>query len=344
MTTQPLHPTVGPEIMRTLRSSTGLLAILLASACTAAAQSVDRTVATSGTGRVEIHNVAGEVRVVGWDRNEVRVTGTLGEGTERLDVNSSGDNVVVRVVIPERARNVRPSDIEVRVPVRKDVTARGVSANVQVSGVQGAVDAASVSGQVTVSGQPREVRATSTSGGVRVDAATGRVEATSTSGQVEVAGTVRGNLAAETVSGDLHLRAPAAEVAAKSVSGSIEVSGATRRLTATTVSGRVDVRGSRLQSATLESVSGPLSYAGEVEGDGTLSFVSHSGDVRVSLPRATGARFQAATFSGEINSDFGGNEVRSGGGPGRQLSFTSGNGGALITVKSFSGGVRLLAR
>lgn len=331
--------------MRTLRYAAVAFAFVMSSACAASAQTpVDRTVATGATGRVEVHNVVGEVTVVGWDRNEVRVTGTLGEGTERLDVTTSGDNVMVRVVIPERARNVRGSEIEVRVPARKDVHVRGVSAEVQVSGITGAVDAGSTSGEVIVSGQPRQVRAASTSGDVRVEATTARVEANSTSGDVEVIGTVRESINAETVSGDLGLRASAPEMAAKSVSGMIEVSGATRRLSASTVSGSIEVESSRLQYVALESVSGSLSFIGDVEPDGALNFASHSGSVRVALPRNVGARFQAATFSGGIDSDFGGNAIRSGDGPGRQLSFTSGNGGALVTIKSFSGEVELDAR
>ena len=222
--------------------------------------------------------------------------------------------------------------------------ARAVSAEVEVSGVQGAVDAASVSGDVNVTGQPRQVRGSSTSGNVRIEATTTAVAANSTSGNVEVVGTVREAINAETVSGGVEVRSPAAEISTKSVSGTITVDGATRRLSATTVSGEIEVRTSRLQHGAFESVSGSISYIGDVEPNGALSMVSHSGNVDVSLPRGLAARFQAATFSGGIDTDFGGNAVRSGDGPGRQLDFTSGNGGALITVKSFSGEIDLQAR
>jgi len=42
------------------------------------------------TGHVEISNTAGSVEVSGWARNEVEVTGTLGDGVERLEFSRAG--------------------------------------------------------------------------------------------------------------------------------------------------------------------------------------------------------------------------------------------------------------
>src|SRR5690606_26467451 len=154
-----------------------LLAVLVLAGPAPAQESVDRTVPAPGTGSVEIANVAGEIRVVGWDRAEVRITGTLGEGTDRLDVGGSGDRVTIEVVIPRGARNVRGTNLEIRVPTRKDITVRGVSADVEVGGVTGRVDAQSTSGDVRVRGTPASVRSVSTSGAVDLEVNTTRVEA-----------------------------------------------------------------------------------------------------------------------------------------------------------------------
>jgi hypothetical protein len=324
-----------------------LAAVPVLLACTvsvpAVAQTaVDRTVATPATGTVEISNLSGEVRVVGWDRAEVRVTGRLGRGAERLDVTSSGDAVRVEVVIPRGARNVEETEIEVRVPSRKSVTARGVSAEVSVEGVTGAVDAESTSGGVRVTGSPASVRAISTSGNVLVDAATARVRAGSTSGNVQVAGEARETVTATSVSGNVNVSAPSPEVLAKGVSGTVTLSGASRRLSASTVSGDIEVQGARLQYGAFESVSGSLHFRGQLEGDAALNAQSHSGDVVLDLAGNVGARFEVNTFSGDIRNAFGQEPQRvSRYGPGEELRFTNGGGGALITVKTFSGDVRI---
>lgn len=306
---------------------------------------IDRTVATPATGSVEVSNLAGEIQVVGWDRAEVRVTGTLGRGAERLDVTTAGDRVRVEVVIPRGSRNVQGSDIEVRVPARKNVTVRGVSADVAVSGVTGAVDSESTSGNITVNGSPATLRASSTSGNVNLDVTATRLEATSTSGNVHVEGNVRETITAAAVSGNVTVSAPSAELLAKSVSGNLSISGTTGKLSASTVSGDMLVQGARLKYGAFESVSGDLHFAGQLDGDAAINAQSHSGDVVLTLPGNIGARFQVTTFSGEIDNGFGAEPRRvSRYGPGEELNFTSGGGGALVTVKTFSGDVEIERR
>lgn len=336
--------TRGSGSVRYALSGTLLLFTGLAAASVAAGQTpVDRTVATPQTGSVEVSNVTGSIRVVAWDRGEVRVTGELGRGTERLDVTSAGDRVTIEVIIPRNARNVGSTDLEVRVPARKNVTARGVSADVTVQGVTGQVNAMSTSGDVRVSGNPALARVGSTSGDVELEVSTARIEANNTSGDIRVRGTARESIAAESVSGNVQVAAPAPEMMAKSVSGDLTVTGATRRLSASTVSGAIQVRGARLQYGALESVSGNIAYAGALEADAGVSVQSHSGSITLQLPGSVGARFQVTTFSGGISNAFGPEAQRvSRYGPGEELRFTTGDGGALITVKTFSGSVRLV--
>jgi DUF4097 and DUF4098 domain-containing protein YvlB len=340
-----LVPTAEKIIMRHRVLLSTILLTAFATVPVSGQTPVDRAVATQATGAVEISNISGSIRVVGWDRSEVRVTGTLGEGTERLDVTSSGDRVRVEVVIPRNARNVQASDIEVRVPARKNVTARGVSAGVAVSGVTGSVDAESTSGGVAVGGSPATVRAVSTSGEVELDVTAARVEASSTSGNVRIAGNVRETIAAESVSGNVEVSAPSPELLAKSVSGDLIIAGTSRRLSAGTVSGDMEVRDARLQYGSFESVSGSLRFGGQLEPDAAINVQSHSGDVVLSLPSNLGARFEVSTFSGDIGNAFGGQPRRTDRyGPGQELRFTSGNGSALVTVKTFSGNVELQRR
>ena len=66
----------------------------------AGSDSIDRKVAADATGEVVISNVAGTIDVRGWDRNEIQVTGTMGRGVERIDVDSSNGRTVIKVVLP----------------------------------------------------------------------------------------------------------------------------------------------------------------------------------------------------------------------------------------------------
>src|SRR5271168_5351538 len=76
-------------------------------------------------GEVEIVNVSGLVEVDGWDRSEVEVSGSAGDGVERVDVTSSGNRTTIRVV--PRSRMSWGSDDEahlvVHVPAKSAVMA-----------------------------------------------------------------------------------------------------------------------------------------------------------------------------------------------------------------------------
>ncbi|HET7321662.1 MAG TPA: DUF4097 family beta strand repeat-containing protein, partial [Longimicrobiaceae bacterium] len=203
-----------------------LAALLLGVATANAQQAVDRTVPTSATGSVSVWNLAGRVTVKGWDRQEIRVTGQLGRGTERLDITGGAADTDIRVVIPRNAHNVQGSELEIHVPAGKAVTVHGTSADVEVDGVAGEVNARSTSGDVRVSGSPATVDAGSTSGDVEVHASTRSIRAHSVSGDVQVSGSARESVSAESVSGDVTVSAPTQDMLVKSVSGDLNVTGA----------------------------------------------------------------------------------------------------------------------
>lgn len=316
-------------------------ATLLGGSAAVAQQEVNHRAATSPTGTVEITNTAGSVRVIGWNRNEVRVTGTLGRGTDRLQFGPEADRMVVRVVLPRRQSNVQGSDLEVRVPVGKTVNLRTVSAEATVQNVQGVVDVRTVSGEVEVSGRPREVMASSKSGSVEIDVASERVQAESVSGNVEVSGRVRDRVHVATVSGGVSISASTPEVRAKSVSGSVEIGAVGGMTTASTVSGSIDASGRRLQGS-FETVSGDIEVTGSLDPRGTTRFSSHSGDIDLRIPSGTPAEIEVTTYSGEVETDL--NSARVTRHSSREQRISVGRGGARVTIRTFSGDVKLHRR
>jgi DUF4097 and DUF4098 domain-containing protein YvlB len=298
---------------------------------------VDQRRAAGATGTVEVTLGAGSVTVIGWSRNEVRVTGTLGRNGEHVEFDEAGDRLLVRVVPRRGAQG--SGNLEVRIPARRAATVRTVSADASIEGVDGLVDVRTVSGQARVAGSPREVSASSRSGGVEVQANTARVNATTVSGGVRISGAAREMVEASSVSGSVDVRAATREVRANSVSGDVRVRGATGRTTATTVSGDVQVEGSRV-AGTFRSVSGSLRIDGGLDPSGGLSFTTHSGDVELALARGSALEVDFATFSGHLTSAFA--AVMSGND--RQRRVSVGRGGPTVSIRTFSGDVKLVQR
>ncbi|MGX9719588.1 DUF4097 family beta strand repeat-containing protein [Stenotrophomonas acidaminiphila] len=287
--------------LRHLLAAVALLAPLPALAQTP----VNERHALSSGGRVEISNVAGSVTVRGWDRNEVQLTGTLGDG-QRLDVQNSANRVQLKVVYPQNSRNSRGAVLELRVPRGSELQAGTVSAALDVADVDlRRLQASTVSGGIRANGQAGESSLTSVSGAIRSQLRTSRLELRSVSGAINAAGTSGG------------------EVSANSVSGGVELDlSAVQRLDVETVSGSLGVRSAGLQPG------------------GRISLQTVSAPITLTLPARTSAQLKVKSFSGSIRSDVGEVE-RPRYGPGSHLDARIGGGDGDITINSHSGSVRV---
>ena len=94
-----------------------------------AATPIDQTRPLDPRGRVEIDNLKGRVEVRAWDRPEVKITGSLGAGVEKLSVEGDRGALHIEVKYPNRANNTEPTVLVVQVPLylTNHVAALGVT-------------------------------------------------------------------------------------------------------------------------------------------------------------------------------------------------------------------------
>ena len=78
-----------------------LLTTFLLAPAALAQTAINETRPLDARGRVDISNIKGRIEVRGWERNEVQVTGTLGKGVEKLDIDGSGPQVSIEVRYPK---------------------------------------------------------------------------------------------------------------------------------------------------------------------------------------------------------------------------------------------------
>jgi DUF4097 and DUF4098 domain-containing protein YvlB len=238
----------------------------------------------------------------------VKITGTLGHGTERLDIEDSPGRVRIEVVLPRRARNVEETDLEIHMPVKGSLEVKTVSADAEAAGIEGEVYLETVSGDIDLDARPAEADA-------------------------------------QTVSGDIRLQVESNEVRAQAVSGDILITKASGAVDAETVSGDIVVEGGIFSRLDAQTVSGGITLTGDFSQGGTYRFESHSGSIELWLPQTVSADFEVSTYSGEIDSDFGGHPRRTGKyTPGEELDLTTGDGGASVRIDTFSGDVELRTR
>jgi DUF4097 and DUF4098 domain-containing protein YvlB len=157
------------------------------------------------------------------------------------------------------------STIDVAVPAGVHLDVHGIQSNVTVHDVSGPVQVGTVDGSVSVDGAGRDVEATSVSGSVDVSIKHGDVRASSVSGSVAVHLPAGGTASARTVSGSIQLGgAPLTRVEAHTMSGTIDL----------------DAR---------------------LEGDGPFQMHTHSGNVRVAIPRTPPVIVDVRTRGGRVD-------------------------------------------
>jgi DUF4097 and DUF4098 domain-containing protein YvlB len=280
-------------------------ALLAASPAVRAGTPINERAAADPAGSVEVSNVAGTVRVIGWDRNEVEVTGELGVGAEKLEFAVADKVTRIKVILPRKTSNVEDTDLVVRVPAASRLSVNTVSADIEVQGLLGAQRLQSVSAEISTAAAGEDV------------------ECKSVSGDVTVNGSFKkGLLTITTVSGDATALRVAGEVNANTVSGDITL-------------GLGETNRSRVRST-----SGDLTMAALLAADGKLDAESISGDVRLELVGAVNAEFDLSSFNGEIRNCFGPKAVSTSEyAPGKELRFREGQGSAHVRIKTLNGDI-----
>ena len=271
---------------------------------------LDTTVALSRSGTVDLQSFSSDIRIVAWDRDEVKIHAVTYSPIHF-------DNSPSRVSLMENPEDRddhddsheynRHNGFEITVPKSARLVIRTISGDINLRDVAD-VEAHTVSGDLN-------------------------------------AANIASRAALETVSGDLIVENVSAGLRASSVSGDVTARRITGEVSAQSVSGDVVLEDVTSAYVRTETVSGEVKFRGPVDPKGRYEFHSHSGDVDLDLTGgATDATLEVETYSGDLNTGCavtmqptGRNERM-----GKHGTFTIGRGaGAHFVLKTFSGDVHV---
>ena len=281
-----------------------LLAVFMTMAVWAT-EPIDQTIEAKEGTTILVENVAGTVQVTGWDRREVKVTGELGDGADRVVVSAEYGRVLVRVLMP-RSSTTADTELIVSAPADSRLEVETVSANVEIIGMSASQRVNTVSGDVVTF------------------SAGDNLEIKSASGDI----TVKGN-------------GTTSDATVTSVSGDVSIEGVTGEVNAKSVSGDVVLEGSAITQVRLSSTTGDLRLEASVSSDPQLVLESISGDTTIEIDGDLSGEFDLKTTSGEITTCFGLEPVRDEYGAGQTLRHNEEEGEAQVRVKSMSGDITI---
>ena len=280
-----------------------LLAVTTLATPLPAQKKIERRLAVGMEGALRIHNMVGSVIVHGWNKDTVLVRGTLGEGDEfHMGGNYTGGKMFVE---SSNDRNPKPTRLEVWVPARVRLWVKTATASIDVSGVSGGLDLYVVSGTIDVTGNPRELNA-------------------------------------EAIDGDIHFTGTSPWLRVKSATGAITLRGASADVALSTVSGAIRVEGGLFERAKFQTVTGNITFAGQLDRSGAFDFDTHAGTVDIAVPDKTNASFSVVTIAGRIDNRVSRTRAFAGRfGRGEELTTDTGAGGARVNVRTFKGPVTI---
>ena len=274
---------------------------------TDARERVDRRFAVAPDASIRLFGAFAKLRIIGWDRDSLVITGTMAKGW-RLEGNAAsnafGAPRAAKFFIDSPAETDAPgAALEVRVPAKARVWAKSGSADIEVTGVTGGLDLNIVGGSITVSSTPRELNIESMDGSVKV-----------------LAG------------------APWMRV--KTATGEIDVRGGGEDVGLSSVGGTVRVSGGRYERGKFETVTGDIVYEADIGFKGSIDLTTHSGRVDLRVPARPDMELDATTVTGTIENSVTSRRPLVGReGRGMELAFSSGTGDTRVVVRSFKGNV-----
>ncbi|MBC3766845.1 DUF4097 family beta strand repeat-containing protein [Neptunicella marina] len=311
-----------------------LIVFTLASLCSAVAlagQQIDKSLDADPDGYVQIENLTGQVKLVGWDNPQVKISGEIDDKARDLIFERDGSQIIFKLRFPHGSSPDRDSkdDVEVFVPKNSKLSFTTFNADVEVSELSSRTEVETVNG---------DIKATQLAGKVKLTTVNGKIDADNIRAREIKLETVNGRINSNSkgakreeynaVNGDIFVTSDGEDVEVGTVNGEIEANlGKVSQFTVSTVNGRVD--------ASMELLPG-----GEVEAS------SVGGSINLNFQKDVAARFEVQGHAGgnihnEITSD---KMQKNKYGPGRWLTFSTGNGNGRVEISTVHGRVKLSSR
>ena len=277
-----------------------------------ATEKVERRYAVSPRLSFRLSGSVGTVRLIGWEKDSLVVTGTVPKGV-RVESAIAGDGgapapgAKLYLESPDD-RSTSSAVLEIRLPVRARAWIKSGTAHVEVTDFAGGADINVIGGSVRVSSSPRELQVEAMDASVSIDGSP-----------------------------------PWLRV--KTATGDVTVRGSTDDAVISSVSGRVRMEGGDVERARVETVSGDIVFAAMIAPSGEVTLDSHSGKVELRLPAAGDFEADATSVTGTIDNRYDARRP-SPGREGRGQSLTVGRGmpRARANVRTFKGAIVITHR
>ncbi|MGQ8365555.1 DUF4097 family beta strand repeat-containing protein [Glaciecola sp. 1036] len=305
--------------------------MLLLPLCLMAKTQVNKTLDADPNSIVEIEHTAGKARIEGWDKNQVKVEGTLGDDTEEFKFERNGKTIQIIVETETGGwgnwggSNVDEDNLRIFVPKMATINYQSVNADVDILDIAGGAEVEVINGEIKAKNIAGGLEMTTVNGDLKGDDISGDVEVEAVNGDIKFSHKNGEKVQVVAVNGDIEFASEAKDIKIETVNGDMEaILTNVNSMSLDTVNGNIDVYLSLLDGARVRaaSVSGDMEFFFDKDVQAKFDIEAHAGgDITNKL---TNQRAQEAEF-----------------GPRSWLEFSKGNPKASVKVSTVSGGITL---
>ena len=294
-----------------------------------AGEKIDEQINVPANKSIFIDNQRGDVRIEGWDKAELKISGELDDKAEGYRLEVKDDRIEFIVKMPRSSNfgwnSGDGSDLVIFMPNSSELELSGINVNVIASKLSNGTEIDVVNGDITLSAIEGDISVETVNGNVNATNLTGDIRYETVNGEINDKNS-QGTLRFTAVNGDIKSTSKAQDVRLENVNGDINFTLDTiQKLRINTVNGEAEVRINRL-----------LDKA-------DVRFESVSGDAEFYFPANVSAEFEIeAHANGKIINQLSADKVKEAKyGPASELEFSINGGNADVEMDTISGRIEL---
>lgn len=306
-----------------------VIALLLLPLIATAGEKVDKTLDFVDDGYVDVANVNGQVKIVPWDKKNVKIAGELGDNTKNFIFERNGNRIRIKVEVKQGFNlfggNDDGDNLVINLPRTSKVSYDGVNSNFTTAGITGDLSAHTVNGNLSIDNCQGKLKATTVNGKITGSQLTGGLDLE----------TVNGTIVIKNSGGNQNLLS--------TVNGTLNVNSDSEELKINTVSGNVVAEVGNIKDLDFSGVSGNATIHLNLKKGGNVNATTVSGNMTLNFMEDPSAHFNIDSPTGGdiINHLSNDKVVEDHYGPGKRLQFSTLGGEGKVNITTVSGAITL---
>ena len=318
------------ELNPSFRNISLLLGLALLSLNSLAGQKVDESLQVDPNSLIEIEHVRGSAKVIGWDKNEVKIEGELGEDSEGIKLERDGKSVIIEVDSVRQSwswsESSGPGDkLTIYVPYKSRVDYDSPNADLNIENIHGGVNIEMINGDLSANKLQGRLSLRTVNGDIRAEELSGELSLDAVNGDISASQINGERITVTTVNGDIDIDSSASEIITETVNGDIDMRfDKVIDVQTNTVNGDINMRLSLMEGASVRasSVGGTIEFAFQRDVQARFNIEAHAGGSiknRITDQQAKSAKY----------------------GPSKWLRFSNGKPTATVDISTVHGRIEL---